>query len=465
MLESAHQRDRYNRPRIALAVIDASSSIELELFEQVDATPGTALLRLAARPSDVDGVRASTLVVDDGRTQHRLTPIPQPADASGLLRAAYAAPLKMLVGRVAFALELPDGSVRDLPSPTRSRQSLNGAPGARGATGTVTADAAVDAERRRREEAERRAEARRVALIELERRLAGERDRRAEAEAAQQALRAQLSERNCTLGERDLELRTERERLLEASASIAEERVWAAAMLEQAQAAATQAARCAQEQERVRAALQVRAELEAASSALGAPDARALALAAEHEARLERGLTDARLQIEHSHARAVAAEAAAVEADRAATAVQKEHERAVAHAAQLRAEIERQTARAAGLQAVIDRHTVDAEERHTAHQADRERRLSESDTEPERLRAESEQALELARTRTGELDREIADARSLISDTQMRLVTSEAIAADANRTAASMYEEHRQALTAATEMAYQLEAARTEPGQ
>jgi chemotaxis protein MotB len=122
MLERAHARDRYNRPRIAPAVIDASSSIELELFEQVVATPGTALLRLAARAPDVDGARASTLVVDDGRTQHRLRPIPQPPDQSGLLRAAYTAPLQMLVGRVAFALELPDGSVLDLPSPTRSRR-------------------------------------------------------------------------------------------------------------------------------------------------------------------------------------------------------------------------------------------------------------------------------------------------------------------------------------------------------
>ena len=39
----------YNRPRIACAVIDDTAAIELEEFEQVDAAPGTALLRIAAR--------------------------------------------------------------------------------------------------------------------------------------------------------------------------------------------------------------------------------------------------------------------------------------------------------------------------------------------------------------------------------------------------------------------------------
>jgi len=104
-------------------VIDSSSSIELEEFDQIEAAPGTALLRIAARTSSPSAAGApSTLVVDDGQRLHRVSPLPAPQDPSGLLRAAYPVALGLLQGRPRFSLEFPDGSSIELPSPNRRRR-------------------------------------------------------------------------------------------------------------------------------------------------------------------------------------------------------------------------------------------------------------------------------------------------------------------------------------------------------
>jgi hypothetical protein len=104
-------------------VIDSSSSVELEEFEQVEAAPGTALLRIAARISGPSVAGApSTLLVDDGRRVHRVPPLPAPQDPSGVLRAAYPVELGLLQNRPRFSLEFPDGSSIELPSPNRRRR-------------------------------------------------------------------------------------------------------------------------------------------------------------------------------------------------------------------------------------------------------------------------------------------------------------------------------------------------------
>ena len=104
---------------------DASSSIELEEFEQIEAAPGRALLRVALRSFGGSEVAGSpTLVIDAGGRAHRLAPLPAPADPVGLLRAAFSAPVRLLEPGARFSLELSDGSVLDLPTPSvRSRRA------------------------------------------------------------------------------------------------------------------------------------------------------------------------------------------------------------------------------------------------------------------------------------------------------------------------------------------------------
>ncbi|MGC9221163.1 MAG: hypothetical protein ACP5H2_07415 [Solirubrobacteraceae bacterium] len=171
---------------------------ELLEFEQVEATPGTALLRLAARrPSGAD-VGPCLLVVSDGPVQHRHKQLPALPAASGLIRAAFSAPLAHVAPGATYALELPDGGSVRLPAPARRRSAL--AP--------LQADQPDEAADRSQEaldearivEAERRAESRRLAIAELEKRLRHERERRAAAEADLGHLRA---ERDAARAERD----------------------------------------------------------------------------------------------------------------------------------------------------------------------------------------------------------------------------------------------------------------------
>ena len=186
----------YNRHRIAGTVIGASSSIELDGFEQIEATPGTALLRIAARAS---------AEVAGGRRGHAGDQRRDPATSAHV--AAGAAETRAgscgrripprsrcLQKAAAFSLELADGSVVELPAP---RRRTAGVPrreppaAARAAAATAALGEAERAElreeRRLRDEAERRAEARRHAINELERRLEAERDRRASSRGAGRA--------------------------------------------------------------------------------------------------------------------------------------------------------------------------------------------------------------------------------------------------------------------------------------
>src|SRR5829696_950351 len=97
-----------------------SVAFEVDRFERVDASPGTALLRLSGR---FDGaVRdVPSLVVDDGRSTRTVAPLPDPSGgrpgAGGAWRGAFPVPLELLEsGRVAYALRAGAGVV-DLPRP------------------------------------------------------------------------------------------------------------------------------------------------------------------------------------------------------------------------------------------------------------------------------------------------------------------------------------------------------------
>jgi len=130
--DAPHERRRYNRHTIAPVLNNSPPAIELEGFEQIEATPGTALLRISARATGGGTAGRTTrggasrgsakLIVDDGARLHHFTPLPAPPDPPGVLRYAYSVPAAVLGGRAAYALELSDGSTVDLPSPTAKRR-------------------------------------------------------------------------------------------------------------------------------------------------------------------------------------------------------------------------------------------------------------------------------------------------------------------------------------------------------
>jgi len=190
-------------------VTEPDPHFQLIEFEQIEAAPGTALLRIAARPASTTGAGPLTLVITNGEHLYRheqLPALPGPAD---LIRAAFSAPLEHVANGATFALELPGGEVVRLPAPARRRAAL-GVPSlvsGAGATPPASGPAAEEPGPSRLVEAERRAESRRLALSELERRLQSERERRAAAESDIGHLRAERdearAERDAALADRD----------------------------------------------------------------------------------------------------------------------------------------------------------------------------------------------------------------------------------------------------------------------
>src|SRR3954452_20751206 len=106
-------------------------AFEVERFERVDASSGTALLRLAGtfRADVPTELPSPELVIDDGRRSQLVSALPDPsagapaADPDGRTgRAAFPVPSELLDGgRIAYALETRDAGVIDLPAPARPR--------------------------------------------------------------------------------------------------------------------------------------------------------------------------------------------------------------------------------------------------------------------------------------------------------------------------------------------------------
>ena len=176
-------------------MIEAPSDFELVEFEQVEAAPGTALLRVTARPGrDTDPSQPALLIADGGPVPHRVEPLPSPPAPAGMLRVAFSAPLDVVRRGTTFALELADGSVVRLPAPSRRRppRSQDGI--------------AAEAERRRLADAERlRAlENERHRAVEAERQRAVESERlRGERDQALTDRNRALMERNHALSDRE----------------------------------------------------------------------------------------------------------------------------------------------------------------------------------------------------------------------------------------------------------------------
>jgi chromosome segregation ATPase len=196
---------------MAGAVTEAEAQFELVEFEQVEAAPGTALLRVAGRPAPDMPAGQLVLVIDDNGTEHRHEQLPALPGPPGLIRAAFSAPLDHVGPGATFSMALPDGRIVRLPAPARRRAALSSVPGHGGALATPPVNGPTSEEPAREPsrliEAERRAESRRLAIAELERRLQGERERRSAAESDLAHLRTERdearSERDAALADRD----------------------------------------------------------------------------------------------------------------------------------------------------------------------------------------------------------------------------------------------------------------------
>ena len=179
---------------------ETPAEFELVEFEQVEAAPGTVLLRIAARPSPAVAAQPLTLVIGTGEDEYRCAQLPSLPDPPGLIRAAFSAPLDQVGRGVSFALELPNRTRVQLPAPSRRRTSMATATRVVNGDGTVGRPRNEDALTSRLADAESRAEARRLAIAELERRLQAERQRRHVTEADIARLRA---DRNRAYATRD----------------------------------------------------------------------------------------------------------------------------------------------------------------------------------------------------------------------------------------------------------------------
>ncbi|MCL2418026.1 MAG: hypothetical protein FWD04_01935 [Conexibacteraceae bacterium] len=185
---------------------EPDTNFELVDFEQVEAAPGTALLRVTAHPSAAMGNGPLALVIKNGEQEHRHEQLPALPGPPGLIRTAFSAPAAQVVEGATYALALPDGQAVPLPAPAQRRAAMATGPGA-AATPVASGPPAEESESSRLVEAERQAESRRLAITELERRLQSERERRSAAESDLAQLRSErdgaVSEREAALAERD----------------------------------------------------------------------------------------------------------------------------------------------------------------------------------------------------------------------------------------------------------------------
>ena len=196
---------------------EADSQFELVEFEQVEAAPGTALLRVSGRPAPSLSAGPLTLVISDDRGDHRHEQLPSLPGSPDLIRAAFSAPLEDLSPGATYSLALPGGDLVRLPPPTPRRSTRSGsqaettaAPTSAAAGGDSSTAAGADAASSSLAEAEALAESRRLAIAELEHRLQSERERRTAAESEMTHLRSERedarAERDAAIADRDVAL-------------------------------------------------------------------------------------------------------------------------------------------------------------------------------------------------------------------------------------------------------------------
>ncbi len=441
-------------------------AFELVEFELVQAGAATVLLRVAARASSVVMPGRLTLVLH-GPQVVRLRALPAPADEADPVRAAFPASVQALTKVTDFLLELADGSRVQLPQPTRR------------AVGVAVAVAGEEGSRLA--EVEQRAEARRLAAIELERRLQAEQTRRAAAEAEVRRARSAVTteaaarvEIRTRLAEADADierLKAERDEALGAVRSHAAAEValtdrvaglellharvgqQTAALSDELEQAVSRAASLSQalsdalaERDAVQASLEARL-----ATAQHEFEGRIL----EAQARLEQtsaALEDARAQAEASRAQAMELEAELVgvhgAADEIAAALadrtdelDREREASIARERELQAELgvlEDRLATQADEIAALEQELVAGAEavelaRREAEQAAAEQLAREREATAAAEAALAERAAEAEELRSGAfaLEQELEAARAELADERERVVALEQRLADA----------------------------------
>src|SRR3954452_20623643 len=91
-------------------------SYVLDAFEVVAAPGGRLLARVAGRWEE-GAPPVTALVVDAGRTVHRAALLPAPPATPPEWRGGFVLPQETIAPRAAYALELEDGTLVDLPTP------------------------------------------------------------------------------------------------------------------------------------------------------------------------------------------------------------------------------------------------------------------------------------------------------------------------------------------------------------
>jgi hypothetical protein len=102
-------------------VTDPSDALTIAEFEHVTAGPSATLLRVAVHVAagTAQPPARPALVAEHPGGLDRFDPLPAPPDPAGVMRAAYSVPAPLIAPEAAFRLELADGSLIELPAPTR----------------------------------------------------------------------------------------------------------------------------------------------------------------------------------------------------------------------------------------------------------------------------------------------------------------------------------------------------------
>jgi hypothetical protein len=130
---------------------DAWESITVQRFDEVIAGGTTSLLRLSAKAARRrTATHRPGLVVGNGSDPRRFPALPAPQDPRGTLRAAYSVPSHLVGSETRFWIERRDGSLTELPQPTRDPTRRGDSGAAAVASRTRLVSTAAESEQARR---------------------------------------------------------------------------------------------------------------------------------------------------------------------------------------------------------------------------------------------------------------------------------------------------------------------------
>jgi chromosome segregation ATPase len=424
-------------------VTDAWQSIKIRSFEHVSAGPTTSLLRVDGKPAWRRGSSPRpTLLVDTAGEPQRFAALPAPPDPRGLLRAAYSVPSTTVGSESRFWLEHLDGSLTELPAPTKGASRRDPTVGT-----TVSPEAAPDIEELQLPDApetERRADVH-AKLAEQSGALAESERAAIDNEQARRAAEAELTQAQSEIGQLE-------RRQAEAQAEIERARAEARAEIERGRA----------EAEHIRARAdgaqadtdRLIADLETATQS------RIAEAVADAERRVGEAVTEADGRIADADARAVAADALLDQAQNRVIAAEAgtgeaqdrvdAAESRAADADARAAEAESRATEAAQRAAQAEQTAAEAEQAAGAAEA----RAAEAEQHLSETEAAARQAEQQAEQQAAEAEQKAAQADHMAAQAEQKAAQAEQKAAQADERARSTATE----LAAAREHAQELRA-------